>query len=95
MKTPTKKQIRKSKPDVKEIQNEKVEKPSVIKVKVSIDNLNIRKGPGKNYEKTGEFTGKGIFEITEKKDGIGSPVGWGKLKSDKGWISLYFCEEVK
>lgn len=91
---------------VKEIQNdnkEEAEKPSensssgqkAFKVKVSIPNLNIRKGPGTNYEKTGEFTGKGTFTIVEKKDGPGSSVGWGKLKSGKGWISLYFCEEIK
>jgi len=96
---------------VSEIQNDKVEpvveekqvdvkeEPKVeskdFKVKVSIKNLNIRKGPGTNYERTGEFTGPGVFTIVEKKDGRGSSVGWGKLKSGKGWISLYFCEELK
>ena len=99
------------KKSVKEIQNEKPvevveepkeevkeEKPKVddsFKVKVSIKNLNIRKGPGTNYERTGEFTGPGVFTIVEKKDGPGSSVGWGKLKSGKGWISLYFCEVLK
>ncbi len=60
-------------------------------VKVNIPNLNIRKGPGTNYEVTGE-TGIGIFTIVEVADGEGSDSGWGLLKayqSDRnGWISL-------
>lgn len=55
-------------------------------VKVPIDNLNIRKGPGLSYPRTGNFTGKGVFEIVEIKD------GFGKLKSGEGWICLKFCE---
>lgn len=57
-------------------------------VKVSIDDLNIRKGPGTNYAKTGKYTGKGTFTIIEEKSGQGSSKGWGKLKSKVGWISL-------
>lgn len=57
-------------------------------VKVSIPNLNIRKGPGKNYDKTGMYTGIGRFTIVETKPGTGSSAGWGKLKSGAGWISL-------
>ena len=34
-------------------------------VKVSISDLNIRKGPGTDYAKTGKFTGKGVFTIVE------------------------------
>lgn len=51
-------------------------------VKVLIDDLNIRKGAGMNYAVTGKYTGKGIFTITEVKN------GWGKLKSGAGWIYL-------
>ena len=58
------------------------------KVQVSITDLNIRKGPGTNYEKTGKYTGKGVFTITEEKSGKGSDKGWGKLKSGVGWIAL-------
>lgn len=57
-------------------------------VKVSINDLNIRKGPGTNYAKTGKYTGKGTFTIVEEKSGQGSSKGWGKLKSKAGWISL-------
>lgn len=64
-----------------------------FKVKVDINTLNIRKGPGTNYEKNG-VTGIGTFTITEVKSGQGSPEGWGKLKSGKGWISLYFARKI-
>lgn len=58
------------------------------KVKVEISDLNIRKGPGINFEKTGKFTGVGVFTIVEEKD------GWGKLKSGAGWIKLSFAKRI-
>lgn len=64
------------------------------KVKVSIPNLNIRKGPGSNFNKTGAFTGEGIFTIVEICTGEGSKAGWGRLKSGAGWISLDYTEKV-
>lgn len=67
---------------------------SEFKVKVEITDLNIRKGPGTNYEKTGKFTGKGIFTIVETSSGKGSTAGWGKLKSGSGWISLDFVKRL-
>ena len=51
-------------------------------VKVLISDLNIRKGAGMSYAVTGKYTGKGVFTITEVKN------GWGKLKSGAGWIYL-------
>ena len=63
-------------------------------VRVSIANLNIRRGPGTNYERTGHYTGIGTFTIVGESEGQGSPVGWGKLKSGAGWISLEFCQRV-
>ena len=53
-----------------------------------ISDLNIRKGPGTSYAKTGKYTGKGVFTIIETKD------GWGKLKSGAGWISLNYAEKI-
>lgn len=50
-------------------------------VKVIISDLNYRKGPGMSYAVRGQ-TGKGVFTIVEVQD------GWGKLKSDAGWIYL-------
>ena len=62
-------------------------------VRVSIPDLNIRKGPGTDYGKTGKYTGAGIFTIIEETDGKGAS-GWGRLKSGAGWIALDFCERV-
>ena len=59
---------------------------------VSIPDLNIRKGPGTSYPKTGKFTGVGIFIVVEEKD------GWGLLKAyaekRDGWISLAFTTRI-
>ena len=63
------------------------------KVRESIDDLNIRKGPGTNYAKTGRFTGKGVFTITAVSDGKGA-TKWGKLKSGAGWISLDYATRI-
>lgn len=66
-------------------------------VKVSIDDLNIRRGPGTNYGTAGVFTGKGLFTIVEVADGPGASK-WGLLKSyaDKrnGWISLDYANKL-
>ena len=59
-------------------------------VKVEISNLNIRTGPGTNYEKTGKFIEPGTYTIVQTMVGPGSKSGWGKLKSNAGWISLDF-----
>lgn len=64
-------------------------------MKVSITDLNIRKGPGTDYAKTGKFTGKGVFTIVEVKSGKGSTAGWGRLKSGAGWISLDYAAKIK
>ena len=63
-------------------------------VKVSISDLNIRKGPGTDSAKTGKFTGKGTFTIVEVKSGKGSTAGWGRLKSGAGWVCLDYCKKV-
>lgn len=63
-------------------------------VKVSIPNLNIRKGAGTNTAKTGIYTGVGVFTIMEVKSGKGSDAGWGRLKSGAGWISLDYCQRM-
>lgn len=66
------------------------------KVKVSIDDLNIRRGPGTNYASCGH-TGKGVFTIVEEADGPGA-TRWGLLKSYRskrnGWISLDYAAKV-
>ena len=75
------------------------EEPTVsfpYKVRVRIDNLRIRKGPGTNYASRG-YTGAGIFTIVEEADGPGA-TRWGLLKSYKskrdGWISLEYAAKL-
>ena len=63
-------------------------------VKVSIRDLNIRKGPGTNYSRTGSYTGIGVFTIVDVQSGQGSSTGWGKLKSGAGWISLDYTQKL-
>ena len=74
---------------------EKIEKTiqnsmSTIEYKVKVDHefLNIRTGPGVEFETTGSYTGVGIFTIVETKG------GWGKLKSGQGWISLRYAKKI-
>lgn len=67
--------------------------PMPYLAQVDIDNLNIRKGPGTNYDVTGQHTGNGVFTIVAESDGPGA-LKWGKLKSGAGWISLDFCKRV-
>ena len=62
-------------------------------VKVSISDLNIRKGPGTNYDRT-KFIPAGIYTITEVKSGQGSSAGWGRLKSGAGWVSLDYVSRL-
>ena len=63
-------------------------------VQVDILDLNIRTEAGTNYAKTGETTGKGVFTIVEVKAGQGASVGWGRLKSGAGWISLDYATRL-
>ena len=67
-------------------------------VRVSISDLNIRKGPGTDKDKTGKYTNRGIFTIVEEEDGPGASK-WGLLKAYQnnrdGWISLDHTERVK
>lgn len=62
-------------------------------VRVSVADLNIRKGPGTNYAKTGNFTGIGVFTIIAEENGQGAS-RWGKLKSGAGWISLDYAKRI-
>ena len=64
-----------------------------FKIKVSISDLNIRKGPGTNYART-KYIPVGVYTIIEVQSGTGSDKGWGRLKSGAGWISLDFCTKV-
>lgn len=61
-------------------------------VKVTVENLRIRSGPGTENPPTGKYTGAGIFSISEIQNGTGSKAGWGKLRGGAGWISLDYVE---
>ena len=66
-------------------------------VRVAISDLNIRRGPGTGYAKTGRHTGMGVFTIVDEADGKGASK-WGLLKAYQekrdGWISLDHVERV-
>ena len=75
------------------------EEPTVsfpYKVRVRIDDLNIRRGPGTNYASRG-YTGAGVFTIVDEADGPGA-TRWGLLKSYQskrnGWISLDYTAKL-
>ena len=61
---------------------------------VWVADLNIREGAGTDTPRTGRYTGKGCFTIVQVKARAGSDAGWGKLKSEAGWIALDFCEKI-
>lgn len=65
--------------------------PYLVKVTASL--LNIRKGPGTNYEKTGCITDKGTYTIVGEQTGTGAKK-WGRLKSGAGWIALDYTKKV-
>lgn len=64
-------------------------------VRISIEDLIIRKEPETNYDKTGKYTGEGAFTIVEEAEGKGASL-WGLLKSYQknrdGWVSLDYTE---
>ena len=66
-------------------------------VRISIPDLNIRKGPGTDKGKTGKYTGIGCFTIVDEADGQGAS-RWGLLKAyakdRNGWVSLDYCEKI-
>ena len=62
-------------------------------VRITISDLNIRKGPGTDYART-QFITVGVYTIVEVKSGKGSTAGWGRLKSGAGWVALDYCTRI-
>lgn len=56
---------------------------SYFKVKIKVDDLQIRKGPGTNYASVGHVDAGDVYTIVDV-----SSDGWGKLKSGAGWIKI-------
>ena len=61
-------------------------------VQVSISDLNIRKGPGTDHDRTA-YIPRGVYTIVATSKGAGASL-WGKLKSGAGWISLDFVRRL-
>lgn len=57
-------------------------------VKITANELNVRKGPGTSYEKVTSVKKGEVYTIIQEQN------GWGKLKSGAGWISLSYTEKV-
>ena len=66
---------------------------SSYRVKVTADALNIRKGPGTNYDIVGCIRDEGVYTIVEEAPDNRTPK-WGKLKSGAGWISLGYVKKI-
>lgn len=60
---------------------------------VTVNALNIRKGPGTEYNTNGVIRDKGAYSIVAESTGQGASM-WGKLKSGAGWISLDFVKKL-
>lgn len=71
------------------VKEESKEEKSEGIYRVRTDELNVRKGPGVNFEKTNEVHKGDAFTIVEING------NWGKLKSGIGWINLNYTEKVK
>lgn len=57
-------------------------------VKVNVNDLRIRKGPGTNYGIAGMIKDMGSYTIVATTD------GWGQLKSGAGWIYLKYTTVI-
>ena len=61
---------------------------SDYRVKVMVEALNIRSGPGIQYKINGCIRDCGVYTIVETNG------NWGKLKSGQGWICLDYVKTV-
>ncbi len=61
--------------------------PCPYTVKVLVNELNIRSGPGTNYPIVGSIKDHGVYTIVKEQN------GWGYLKSGMGWICLEYTQK--
>ena len=59
-------------------------------IKVTIDDLNVRKRPTKDSKKVGEIHKNEVYTIVKEN----KKKTWGKLKSGLGWIALKYTKKV-
>ena len=73
-----------------EVANTKSDGNNTFMVKVIVDALNIRRGPGVNNSIVGCITDKGAYTIVDVNG------SWGRLKSGAGWIntSSAYCKRI-
>lgn len=57
-------------------------------VRITVEKLNIRRGPGTEYDKSGSVEMGEAFTVTETQG------DWGRLKSGAGWICLRYTQRV-
>lgn len=62
-------------------------------IQVTVDCLNIRTGPGTNFDVTASIMDRGIYGISEVADGPGG-TQWGRMSNEWGWIALKYTEKV-
>jgi len=62
------------------------------KVRITVTDLNIRKGPGTNNARVSTIE-PGVYTIVSEATGQGATL-WGKLKSGAGWVSLDYCKKL-
>ena len=72
--------------DLKEIEKEGFK---AYTARVTANVLNVRSGPGTGYKIVTTVKKNEVYTIVEEKN------GWGKLKSDAGWVSLKYIKLVK
>lgn len=63
---------------------------SDYKIRVTCDNLNVRKEPGTSYPIVTSIKDRGIYTIVE----VDKSGKWGKLKSGIGWIHLGYTSKI-
>ena len=62
-------------------------------IQVTADCLNIRSGPGTNFDVTASIMDRGIYGISEVADGPGG-TQWGRMSNEWGWIALKYTKKV-
>lgn len=63
-------------------------KPCNYIVRITTDSLNVRTGPGTMYSVVRTVSKPSVYTIIAEQD------GWGRLKSNCGWISLAYTERT-
>lgn len=72
-------------------------KPEIVgqtKIKVNVDVLRYRRGPGTNHPIVGQVRKGEVYTIVQEAFGLGASK-WGKLSSGAGWIALDHCIVVR